>query len=65
MMVEILYSNHAAVLRNEFARFELRFNKANSLDKPTAYEEKSQLNLFNAIAKRRFEIMERNKENLF
>ncbi len=57
------YEKEAAVLKEEFAKWE-NLNRDN-LENESEYKSVEELNLFNAIAKKRFEIMELNKKKIF
>lgn len=57
------YDQQAEILRKEFAEWE-NLSRDN-LDDVSTYREVKQLNLYNAIAKKRFEIMEAHKNKIF
>jgi hypothetical protein len=57
------YEAEAATLKEEFAKWE-NLNRDTMLGK-SGYEEVQHLNLFNAIAKKRFEMIEKNKNKIF
>lgn len=62
-MEEGEYEKEARVLRDEFAKFE-DMNRDELVNK-SAYKKASKLNLYNAIAKKRFELIEKNKSKIF
>lgn len=57
------YESHAKILNEEFAKFR-DFNR-DSLEDQSPYKDVSGLNLYNAIAKKRFQIIEQNKKKIF
>jgi hypothetical protein len=57
------YEKEAQLLREEFAKWE-NLNRDN-LENESEYKSVEELNLFNAIAKKRFELMEQNKKKIF
>lgn len=57
------YEKEAAILREEFAKWD-DLNR-DSLENGSEYKTVEELNLFNAIAKKRFELMELNKKKIF
>ncbi|HXH29802.1 MAG TPA: TRAP transporter TatT component family protein [Bacteriovoracaceae bacterium] len=57
------YEKEAAVLREEFAKWS-DINR-DGLENKSEYKGSSDLNLYNAIAKKRFEMIEKNKNKIF
>ena len=57
------YENEARVLREEFAKWE-DINR-DSLENKSEYNSVDHLNLFNAIARKKFEFIEKNKKRIF
>ena len=58
-----IYEKEASLLRTEFAKWEDL--KRDELQNTSEYREVEEINLFNSIAKKRFEIMEKNKKKIF
>lgn len=65
MMDETLYNNQSEVLIREFGEWSKVLNKGRDLFEKSPYLSHSQYNLFNAVAKKRFEIIEKNKDDIF
>lgn len=63
LMDEEKYEEQAKVLRLEFQKFS-DLNR-DSLENVSPYKDATKLNLFNSIAKKRFEIIEQNKKKIF
>ena len=57
------YEREAKVLREEFPKWD-DLNR-DTLEDKSDYKAEEQLNLFNAIARKRFELMEKNKTKIF
>jgi hypothetical protein len=57
------YEQEAKVLRDEFAKWENQNRE--TLENNSEYKAVEHLNLFNAIAKKRFEMLEKNKKKIF
>jgi hypothetical protein len=57
------YETEATTLREEFSKWE-NFNRDN-LENESEYQSVEDLNLYNAIAKKRFELIELNKKKIF
>ncbi len=62
-MDEEAYNKEAEILRKEFADWESM--KRDNLEDESPYKKHRELNLYNAIAKKRFEIIELNKKKIF
>lgn len=57
------YEGQAKILREEFQKFS-DLNR-DSLENISPYKDEASLNLYNSIAKKRFEIIEQNKKKIF
>ncbi len=62
-MDEEAYNMEAKILRKEFAEWDSM--KRDNLEDESPYRNHRDLNLYNAIAKKRFEIIEQNKKKIF
>lgn len=60
---QVAYENEAKILKEEFAKWE-DINR-DSLEDNSDYKAVEHLNLFNAIARKRFEFIEKNKKRIF
>ncbi len=64
-MDEVLYAEHAQFLKKELMLWEGTLNLGTRKKTNLKYLKKSEFNLFNSIAKKRFEIIEKNKKEIF
>lgn len=62
-MEKDIYEKVAQTLKEEFVKWE-NFGRENLKDEST-YKDAAHLNLYNAIAKKRFEFIEKNKDKIF
>lgn len=64
-MDEVLYAEQAQFLKKELHLWEETLNLGTRKKSNSKYLKNSELNLFNSIAKKRFEIIEKNKKEIF
>ena len=65
MMDETLYAKQAEFLKKEFLLWEESLNLGTRKKQNQKYVENKDFNLFNSIAKKRFEIIEKHKKDIF
>lgn len=64
-MDETLYAQHAEFLKRELVLWEETLNLGTRKKTNRKYLKNKEFNLFNSIAKKRFEIIEKNKDEIF
>jgi hypothetical protein len=65
VMDDVIYANQAEVLFKEFKEWSKQLNKGRDLQAKSIYRKHSQFNLYNAVAKKRFENIHKLRDEIF